>query len=447
MPTTDRRILYRVVNTPYGAVGVIRRTGKMRGLTRVAFALLWLFIFTIPWENVIIIPGLGTIGRLVGIVAFGVGILAIIDRGHLRRFAALHGLMALFVIWGAFTLIWSKAPDRTRDEVVTYLQVLLMVWIIREMATNDWTQKSLISAFVLGTYVSTISTLMSAITGISAHYHRYSAEGFNPGDLALTVVLSIPFSFYLASTEKNRFWLWIYRIQPAVAACAIFCTAARGALIDLGLAFLIVPLSFRRWNIGQQVTLVLVGVVAAIGIVLVVPATSWTRFAGIGAEVSTGTLNQRTTVWKAGFDVFREHPVNGIGVNAFAPTIQRSLGTPRQIRHAAANDVVELVAHNSFISVLVEEGVVGFLLFILILASLWKGVFRLNPAERNTWAVVLLVWTVGVMELTWEYRKPTWLLFGLLAAAISSIPSRPSPKAALVQGNRFFNRPLARYPN
>jgi len=394
----------------------------MHGLSRVAFAFLWLFVFTIPWENVIIVPGIGTVGKLVGIIAFAVGVLAIVNTGHMRRVAPIHGLMALFVIWGWFTLLWSKAPDRTREEVVTYVQLLLMVWILRELASTTWAQKSLISAFVLGTYVSAISTFMAVISGTAAHYQRYAAEGFNPGDLALTIVLSVPFSIYLASIEKNPFWLWIYRIQPAVAACAVLCTAARGALIDLGIACLIIPLSFRRWNIGQQLTVFLVGIVGIIGIAVFVPASSWSRLGTIGGEVASGTLNERTTIWKAGFDVFRENPINGVGVNAFAPTIQRALGTPRQMKNAAANEVVELVAHNTFISVLVEEGFVGFLLFAFILAGLWKGIFALPVAERKLWFVVFLVWTIGVMELTWEYRKPTWLLFGLLAAVSTTVP-------------------------
>jgi O-antigen ligase len=393
----------------------------MHGLSRIAFGFMWLFVFTIAWENVIVVPGVGTVGKLVGIVTFAVGILAIVNTGHMRRFAAIHGVMALFVMWGGFTLLWSKAPDRTREEVITYIQLLLMVWILRELASNSWAQRSLISAFVLGTYVSAIFTFTAAISGTSAHYQRYSAEGFNPGDLALIIVLSVPFSIYLASVEKNTFWLWIYRIQPAVAACAVLCTAARGALIDLGIACLIIPLSFRRWNIGQQLTVFFVGVVGIIGIALFVPASSWSRLGTIETEVTSGTLNERTIIWKAGLDVFRENPINGIGVNAFAPTIQRALGTPRQIKNAAANNVVELVAHNTFISVLVEEGVVGFLLFIFILAGLWKGIFGLPVAERKLWFVVLLVWTVGVMELTWEYRKPTWLLFGLLAAVTTTV--------------------------
>jgi hypothetical protein len=30
-----------------------------------------------------------------------------------------------------------------------------------------------------------------------------------------------------------------------------------------------------------------------------------------------------------------------------------------------------------------------------------------------------MVWAVGVSTLTWEHRKPTWLIFGLIVAAWS----------------------------
>ena len=110
--------------------------------------------------------------------------------------------------------------------------------------------------------------------------------------------------------------------------------------------------------------------------------------------------------------------------------MQRALGAPRQLRNSTPNEIVELVAHNTFISVLVEEGLIGFVLFVLILAGLWQGASTLRTPEKRLWMIVLLVWTVGVMELTWEYRKPTWLLFGLLAASITAVRPKGRPVSA-----------------
>ena len=54
-------------------------------LTRCAFFFFWCLVFTIPWENLIVIPNLGTVAHLVGYLALGIGLLAVIDRGRLNR--------------------------------------------------------------------------------------------------------------------------------------------------------------------------------------------------------------------------------------------------------------------------------------------------------------------------------------------------------------------------
>ena len=423
MQASSQVVRFKISRTTYGAFGTIvsTRARDMRGLSRVAFVFLWLFVFTVAWENVLMIPGFGTIGKAVGMVAFATGLLAIIDRGSLRKFAFLHALMGIFVVWGGFTYFWSNAPERTNTEVVTYLQLLLMVWLIRELASTKTLQQGLISAYVLGTYVSVIFIFVAFRSGLATHYNRFTAEGFNPGDLALMLVLSIPFSIYLTSVERNGLLLWLYRLHPAVAISCIFLSAARGAFIDLLIALLFIPLSFSKWKPSQKVAMSVVAACGLAGVAVLVPQSSWTRIASIGQEVSSGTLNERTTIWKAGLELFRTHSLQGVGVNAFAPSVQRLLGNPGQMRKAAENEIVEYVAHNTFVSVLVEEGIVGFALFVLILAGLCRGILSLEKAERRLWAMVLLVWMIGVMELTWEYRKPTWLLFGLLATAITSV--------------------------
>jgi len=73
-------------------------------------------------------------------------------------------------------------------------------------------------------------------------------------------------------------------------------------------------------------------------------------------------------------------------------------------------------AHNTFLSVLVELGVAGALLLLALLASLYYSALRMPYVEKCFWIVLLTTWVVGVSALTWEYYKPTWLLFGLLAA-------------------------------
>jgi O-antigen ligase len=172
-----------------------------------------------------------------------------------------------------------------------------------------------------------------------------------------------------------------------------------------------------KWTVGQRAALLVVACAGIASMPFLIPETSWKRLGTIGEEISHGTLNQRTSVWKAGFDVFREQPLGGVGINAYAPAVQRVLGTPVQPKSKnGPPDVVMLVAHNSFISILVEQGIVGLGIFLALLLSLFLRAFRFSGTLRSLYVISLITWSVGVMDLTWEFRKPSWLLFGLIAA-------------------------------
>jgi len=124
-------------------------------------------------------------------------------------------------------------------------------------------------------------------------------------------------------------------------------------------------------------------------------------------------LTHRTLLWAAGLDAFRNHPFLGVGSGAYGLTILK-VADFSYMTGSAAN----AVAHNTFLSILVELGVVGALLLFMLLASMVYSAIRMRYLERCLWISLLLTWTIGVSALTWEYRKPTWFLFSLLAAHV-----------------------------
>jgi fatty acid desaturase len=127
-----------------------------------------------------------------------------------------------------------------------------LVWLLSQFATEEPEQKHLMRAFVLGTYVAAGGTVWSYITGVVVNYNRFSLYGFNPGDLGLTLALSLPMSIYLMTEEKRPMLAWVYRIQVIAAIGAILLTAARGALIAAIVGLLIVPFLMPKWSVGQR---------------------------------------------------------------------------------------------------------------------------------------------------------------------------------------------------
>jgi O-antigen ligase len=74
--------------------------------------------------------------------------------------------------------------------------------------------------------------------------------------------------------------------------------------------------------------------------------------------------------------------------------------------------------------VLVEQGIIGFGLFVFVLVTLGYGIMGMPSLERGLWLVMMFTWAVGVSAMTWEGYKPTWFVFAMVAAQIGVFQSR-----------------------
>ncbi|HEY4818064.1 MAG TPA: O-antigen ligase family protein [Candidatus Acidoferrum sp.] len=391
------------------------------GLGKFAFASLWLFVFAIPWEDAVTISNFGTSARLIGMLTGGLGVFAILERGRVRRPAPGHILMALFVLLAAISYLWSLYPEGTLTQVFTYIQLFMLVWLVWELCPRTREQTRLMQAYVFGTFVSGIDTVYQFLSHQESAYQRYAGARLDANDLGLMMALSIPVSYYLLIQNKGRI-VWVYRLQLVLAGTTVLLTASRGATLASLVALAIVPFTHARLTARQKIAVLLTASLLVSGAVLFVPSTSWERLSTTPNEFAQGTLTGRTVIWKAGWELFRSHPFVGIGANAFRVIVSRVLAEPIRI----GSDILPPAppAHNTFLSVLVEQGVIGLILFCTLLSVLALSVRALPPFPRKLWIVCLGVWVVGVSSLTWEMRKPTWFFFGLLMAQCGSIAQR-----------------------
>src|SRR5258708_8729872 len=103
--------------------GAVRSLAGAEGssvLGKFAFAFLWLLVFAMPWEDAITISDFGTSVRLIGMVTEGLGVLAMIERGKVRRPSPGHIVIALFVLFAAVSSLLSLYPESTLVHSFSY---------------------------------------------------------------------------------------------------------------------------------------------------------------------------------------------------------------------------------------------------------------------------------------------------------------------------------------
>ncbi len=374
--------------------------------SRAARVLLCLFVFSIPWEKSIQMPGIATLSHLLGVLAFIAAAIVALRRGTIRPPNLALVLAAVFVLWAALTYLWSLDRQATFMRVATLAELLAMAWLIWDTCRDSLQQTRLMQAYICGAVAASASAFLRFFQGLQTYWRRYAAAGFDPNDFGLILALSIPVALYL-SLRAGRGMRWCYRAAVLIVLCALLLTASRTALLTTFVAFGFALWTWREADRGHRLSSVLLLLFLLLGLYRFAPAPARERLATVTTEISSGTLHNRTLIWKAGLKIFRGHKVLGVGAGAYPEAVRPLLGTPGVPGH-------QYVAHNTFLSVLVECGAIGFALYALMLGTIVVYVWTMPTAERALWAVMLAVWAVGVSTLTWEHYKPSWLILALI---------------------------------
>jgi O-antigen ligase len=377
-------------------------------VNRAAFGALCLLVFTIPFSEVIVIPGMGTLTRFIGYGALALAALGVIERGDVRP---LHGAALpafLFVGWAALSLSWTDWPEVTAERLPTFVRCLGLFWILYEYVDSPDRVRAVLTAYLCGALIAVGGVMEARETQQvldDSEYARYALENVDPNDLATLLALGIPMAWYLVSVRPlGVLERWIPRIYLPAGVIGILLTGSRGGLLATCGASLY-PLS-SLWRQPLRIKLAALGgfLLAGLGALFFVPSNVLARFATIPEEFASGTLSLRPAIWRAGFRLLGDHPVRGVGAGAFAYELfgRGGFAKPR-------------VAHNAILGVLFELGVVGCMLFIGIIAVSFVYVRRLAVNEKRVAQFLLLTWLIGTASLSWEYQKATWLIFGLVA--------------------------------
>src|SRR5690242_1411371 len=134
-------------------------------MKRASWGLLVLYVFAIPWEYSLDLGSpLGNVARIVGLVLLVVAIPAVLQAVRVRNPGALHWLVLAFYIWFCVSYFWTIEPVATLDKMRAYFQEMMIVWLVWEFAESPNQLRTLMRAYVAGSWVLAILTLANFAT-------------------------------------------------------------------------------------------------------------------------------------------------------------------------------------------------------------------------------------------------------------------------------------------
>lgn len=374
-------------------------------MRRIAWGLLLLYAFAIPWEYSLDMgEPLGNIARVVGLLLLLAAILAILQARRLRAPGPLQWAVLAFYLWFCCTYFWTIEPQATLGYLRAGFQETMVVWLVWEFAENAEDLRALLRAYVAGSWVLAVLTManLASTAAIAAGQIRFAASGQDPNDVARFLDLGFPLAALLFNGESR----WPGRLLALgylpLGLVAMVLTASRGGFLAGIVALAGCGLLLGRSHAKTVLAGIFVLPALAVALWFTVPHETFERLSTIPAQLQNGDLNQRLNIWTAGWHAFVRAPLFGTGAGSFV----------------SAAGLAQLdTAHNTALSIAVNGGLIGLFLAVVILAlAVWSSL-ETHGSVRVAMMTALLVWMTTSLVATVEASRTTWLLLALIALA------------------------------
>lgn len=394
-------------------------------IQKIAYWSVLAFILTLPVEGTLRIPFFGRVSQAMGFVLAVVWIIAVTKRGGLRRLHIFHGALALFLLWSGLTLFWSVDAHISIKGFITQAQILGMLVIVWDVLRTRAQVEAALQAYVVGAYLAAAGIISTFVTSPEPEYaahRRYSLGTFEVDGIALILALGIPAAWYLAIHQGRWHQGLVMRLGnfaylPA-AAFAMALTGTRGAAVaSIPSAIFVIWSIWRSTGRTRVVAATAIGV-AAVLVIAFAPPELLGRI-GSAADNLTAAGDRSETIWTRSFQVFHENPIAGVGLDVHRQAVPIGFHITEGVAHSSFGKE----AHNTLISILVETGLIGLLLFGGATFLLVREVARLRGPDARYWICQLAVIAIDSQTLSLEDSKAVWLFLGLaVTAAVAKVP-------------------------
>lgn len=225
------------------------------------------------------------------------------------------------------------------------------------------------------------------------------------GEYLIILIILCVIRLLLSKTKVEKFVFSI--ILVSLSLCMVY-TYSRGCWVGIIIAAAIFFIMYSRKIFGFLT-------LAGISSIFFLPNTIINRFTSIGNVADTST-SYRVSIWEGTIKMLKDFWPTGIGLGTKAFNMTYPLYS-----HSAINAPH---SHNLYLQITTELGIVGLIIFILLIVMCYKNMFevfartndKLLKLMSTAWISAMTGFLVqGLFDNTW-YNYRIYLLFWILVA-------------------------------
>jgi len=410
----------------------ILKTGSNGAITIfeiVAGCFLCLLIFSKPFIGMVVIIAALPIQGLYPNIPIGTSILSVIGFVTFAsvmiktRFSSNIKIeLEPIYVWSIAFLIWLIISDPSnsiqgRNWIFTYAQLIILMWLAPRLLDRRRQHQLMFWYIIVCVASSIIGITQGQLT--SSIYTTIRADGLtgNANEYAMYLVFAVCLSIYFVTSIKKYF-----AVQIIMFACIIILilgvvfSASRTGAIALGVTIICTFLFYSKLSWVRNTAtktrrlsgLIMFIVVLGLSAVFFIPPEYWSilgeaqNLLQLGSQANRGTVVERLDFWQEAIDLWKAAPLQGIGAGQ-------------------AVGYIDHVIHNMYLTVLVEQGLIGFIFYILWLANILYNLVRVslkspNPQDvalATSWLLVFISILIFGVTNSFQYLKFPWLVAGI----------------------------------
>jgi O-antigen ligase len=321
----------------------------------------------------------------------------------------IHSLASLRFLAAALAMSLLLSAPSARERVLRWTAYLLLFW-----AADAFIQ------LFIG----------HDLFGIAMHPDRLNAlfikkyQFFGP-----TLAMLSP----LVLEHARREWRpWAWAVSFALILGAVMIAGMRAGWLTMALVLATyMALMLKRENRELRRTIFTIPVLAMIVLAISYFASPFTT----GSEISIDASSmERVPIFTTALKMYREHPVNGVGVRAF-PKAYMVYAEPDDIHIRKSGGVSGAThAHNVILEVMADTGTIGIFGLLAAVVFLFFHHRRTTPVERQdafpfALAILLILFPLNShFAIYGTYTSSLiWFLAGLWGASLRPAQARPGP--------------------